>query len=154
MNDNAPQGMDDDVAPASREEMQAALFANMVIQHTQMALMFLGKVPHPETGEVIQDLESARMLIDQLEMLEAKTKGNLSPQEQGLLKQGLTSLRMAFVDSVEPSSRGRAAFQPQPEARSAAPSPAPAPAAAPKPEAAAPANPPLDESRKKFSKKY
>ena len=145
-------------APASREDIISALFANMVIQQTNMAMMFLGLVPHPETNERIQDLETAKMFIDQLEMIEAKTKGNLDKREEGLLNQSLTHLRMAFFEIVE--GRGEPApavaettDTPAIEAKALAaaaapPSPAPAPAAAPTP-------PPEDlDSRKKFSKKY
>src|SRR5882724_1145920 len=85
---------------ASRPEMMAAVFTNMVMQQTNMALMFLGQVPHPETGQPVRDLDAARMFIDQLEMLDAKTKGNLDKREEGLLKQSLTALRMAFVEAV------------------------------------------------------
>ena len=38
-------------ANATREDIISALFANMVIQQTNMAMMFLGLVPHPETGQ-------------------------------------------------------------------------------------------------------
>ena len=41
------------------------------------------------------------MFIDQLEMLEVKTKGNLRKEEEQLLKQSLMSLRMAFVEAVQ-----------------------------------------------------
>jgi Domain of unknown function (DUF1844) len=124
----------------------------MVIQQTNMAMMLLGKVAHPETGQIIQDLESAKMFIDQLEMLEAKTKGNLSKQEEALLKQALAALHMAFVETVDaPAADSRS----ESEAATPAPSSEPAPspekpsAAAPPDAAAAP-----DDSRKKFSKKY
>ncbi len=143
-------------AHASREDIISALFANMVIQQTNMAMMFLGLVPHPETNERIQDLETAKMFIDQLEMIEAKTKGNLDKREEGLLNQSLTHLRMAFFEIVEgrgqPAPITPAATEiPAPEAKSpAAPAPAPSPAPA-----AAPTPPPEDlDSRKKFSKKY
>src|ERR1700760_4279418 len=86
---------------STREQMMAALFANMVIQQTNMAMMLLGKVAHPETGQFMKDIDSAKMFIDQLEMLEVKTKGNLSKQEDGLLKQALSALHMTFVESVE-----------------------------------------------------
>jgi Domain of unknown function (DUF1844) len=153
---------EDTLANASREEIMSALFANMVIQQTNMAMMLLGKVAHPETGQFMQDVESAKMFIDQLEMLEEKTKGNLTKQEEGLMKQALTALRMAFVEAIDAS--GGEQPQPQvehgdgapeastgaaPEAKqpsTAAPSPAPTPSE--------PATPPSDESRKKFSKKY
>src|SRR5579863_3140755 len=126
---------------AGREEALSALFANMVIQQTNTAMMLLGKVPHPETGEFLREVESARMFIDQLEMIEVKTKGNLSKDEDALLRQALTALRMTFVEAVdEPaikSSRAEAgpppSVAPEPEAtRSASASatpPAPPPTA-------------------------
>ena len=40
-------------APVSRDEHMASLFASMVMQQAQMALMLLGQMPHPETGETI-----------------------------------------------------------------------------------------------------
>ena len=121
----------------------SALFAHLVIQNTNMALMFLGKVPHPQSGETVQDLETAKMFIDQLEMLEAKTKGNLTPEEAKLLKQSLTHLHMTFVDAVEKPSPAKV-----PEA-SQTPAPPETPAAA-----AAPVDAGEGESRKRFSKKF
>jgi len=142
---------DDALANASREEIMAALFANMVIQQTNMAMMLMGKAPHPETGQMMKDLEAARMFIDQVEMLETKTKGNLNKQEEGLLKQALAALHMAFVEAMDEPAKPTA---PQPQ-RAA---PSPAPEASPAPAAPSPATPTVeaggDESRKKFSKKY
>jgi len=136
----------------NREEMMSALFGNMIAQQTNMAFMFMGRVPHPESGERIRDLNTARMFIDQLEMLEVKTKGNLDKHEDAMLKQSLTALRMAFVEAVNQEQA------PSPRKEPAPPSPGAAKAdAAPteKPEAGAP-SPTTDEaeSRKKFSKKY
>ena len=161
MSDSTPHP-EDDLANASREEILAALFANMVIQQTNMAMMLLGKVAHPETGQIVRDIEAARMFIDQLEMLEVKTKGNLSKQEEGLLKQALAALHMAFVEAVDsgaPAGAGEA-----PPERIVTPKSASAltPESAPAGTAAKPAAPPPtetpaaapDESRKKFSKKY
>ena len=54
MSNNNPTA--DPMANASREEITAALFANLVIQQTNMAFMFLGRMPHPETGEIVRDL--------------------------------------------------------------------------------------------------
>src|SRR5215468_11761667 len=85
----------------SREAMFSALFAQLVMQQANMAMMLLGKMAHPETGKVMKDIEAARLFIDQLEMLEVKTKGNLSKEESSLLKQSLMSLRMAFVEAAE-----------------------------------------------------
>jgi len=139
--------------PASREELMSALFANMIVQQTNMALIFLGKAPHPETGERVQDIETAQMFIDQLEMLEAKTRGNLDKREEGLLKQSLNALRMAFVEAVEHAPAASAS----PEASTpAAPGASKATAAVEEKKPSMPgAAPPEDaESRKKFTKKY
>lgn len=139
----------DPMANASREEIISALFANLVIQQTNMAFMFLGRMPHPETGEVVQDLETAKFFIDQLEMLEVKTKGNLDKREEELLKQSLTGLRLAFVEAVggKKSEPQKSAAAPQPSQTQKSPETS---SAAPAPES----KPAEDESRKKFSKKY
>jgi hypothetical protein len=151
---NTPPPNEGNFSNASREEIMAALFANMVIQQTNMAMMFLGKTPHPETGQVILDLEAAKMFIDQLQMLEAKTKGNLSKQEDNLLKQALAALHMAFVEAVE--GEGKAAPAPADSAKIAEPPAASQPQTTPAPASATEAPPAAaaEESRKKFSKKY
>ena len=125
----------------SREEMFSALFAQLVMQQANMAMMLLGKMAHPETGKVIKDIEAARLFIDQLEMLEVKTKGNLTKEESNLLKQSLMSLRLGFVEAVE---------SPKPETASE-PKDATPKTQAPAPEATADEQ---EEHRKKFSKKY
>ncbi len=129
-----------------REEEFSLLFAQMVMQQSNLAMMLMGKVAHPESGKVVQDLEAARLFIDQLEMLEAKTRGNLSKEEESLLKQTLMSLRLTYVDSVETS--------PSTEKR---PEPAtPSPATKPNEPNVTPGSSASEEeeSRKKFTKKY
>jgi len=138
---------------ASRADHLSALFASLVMQQSNMALMMMGKVPPPEGAEPFQDLDSARVFIDQLEMLEVRTRGNLSPEEEKLLKQNLTALRMAFVEAVEARDRTPPGATP-----AAAPPPAGAPTSPPSPPAegdpgAATADA-ADAPHKKFSKKY
>lgn len=120
---------------ATPEEMQTALFAQLVMQQTNMAMMLMGKFPHPESGEVTRDVDAARLFIDQLEMLEVKTKGNLTKEEAALLKQSLMNLRLTFVEAVE----SPAEKQPSPKSV---------------PQESAPAKPAEEEHQKKFSKKY
>ena len=137
-------------ATGSPEEMRSALFAHMVMQQSSMAMMLMGKTPHPETGQTVRDLEAARFFIDLLEMLEFKTKGNLSSEEAALLKQSLMSLRMAFVESVDSSPPP--AQKPMPSGPSPA---ATGPTASPNQSATVPVNPQGEENhRKKFTKKY
>lgn len=97
MSDASPQRSE----TASPAEIQAALFAQLVMQQANMAFMLLGRIPDPSTGEMHRDLEAAKLFIDQLEMLEAKTKGNLNPPETALLQQSLTALRLAYVEAME-----------------------------------------------------
>src|SRR5688572_8220380 len=98
---SAQQVPEDNPATAHHDEMLSALFAHLIMQQTNMAMMLMGKVANPETGESTVDLDAAKLFIDLLEMLELKTKGNLSREEAQLLKQSLMSLRMTFVEAVE-----------------------------------------------------
>ena len=123
-----------------QEEMLSALFAQLVMQQANMAMMLLGKVPHPETGQVVKDIDAARLFIDQLEMLEAKTKGNLTKEESALLKQSLMNLRLGFVEAVESPKSSSAPDKQEPKR--------------PPEQASSPTPPEEDEHRKKFSKKY
>src|SRR5712671_3926510 len=110
----APNVTVDQAAP-SAEEMHSALYAYLVMQQSNMAMMLLGKTPHPETGKTLLDLDSAKLFIDQLEMLEAKTKGNLNPEEASLLKQTLMRLRLAFVEAADaPAPAAAEAKKPTP----------------------------------------
>jgi hypothetical protein len=128
----------------SREEVMSALFANMVMQNTNMALMFLGRMPHPETGQTMHDVEGAKFFIDQLEMLEFKTKGNLDKQEESFLKQSLTALRLAFVETVNKNPNP----EPNQPAKSENQAVPPGNDSEPKAESAE------EESKKRFTKKY
>ena len=56
------------------------------------------------------NLELARMFIDQLAMIQEKTRGNLSSEEAAVLRNTLSNLQMAFVEvSQSGAARGRAA---------------------------------------------
>jgi hypothetical protein len=130
---------------AGRDEIMSARFAQMVMQQVNLAMMLLGKAPHPQTGQAVRDLEGARMFIDQLEMIEAKTKGNLSKEEQTFLQQSLMSLHLAFVETAE----SPAPSPPDSADRPAEPASGPSRSAAASEPSAAEAEP-----TKKFSKKY
>jgi uncharacterized protein DUF1844 len=77
-------------------------FSTFVLSLSHSALMHLGQAPHPETGTLETSLPLARQTIDLLGMLEEKTKGNLSGDEERLLTQILFDLRMRFVEVSKP----------------------------------------------------
>ncbi len=147
---NSPHVSDPSPYSEGSDKVRSALFAHMVMQQSSMATMLLGKQAHPETGKVVRDLEGAKLFINLLEMLEFKTKGNLSQDEAALLKQSLMSLRMAFVEAVD-SAPPQTDSKPEHGSPSAGTAPAPEPTQADTAPGVAPTE---DEHRKKFTKKY
>lgn len=82
-------------------------FVTFVLSMSQTALLNMGCGPNPETGKVECDLKSARCTIDILEVLQEKTKGNLTGEEERILERILTELRLMFVQkSRERSGKG------------------------------------------------
>ena len=73
-------------------------FATFVLSLSHSALMHMGEAPNPETGAVEKSLPLARQTIDLVGMLEEKTKGNLTGDEERLIGQILFDLRMRFVE--------------------------------------------------------
>ena len=67
----------------------------------QPALLYLGEIPHPATGQPTFDLEGARIQIDMLDLLRVKCRGNMTPQEDNLLESVLHQLRMRYVARSE-----------------------------------------------------
>jgi hypothetical protein len=65
---------------------------------TTQALFALGLLQLKGEEQREPDLELARYNIDMLQTLEDKTKGNLTPEEQQLLKNTLSDLRMGYVN--------------------------------------------------------
>lgn len=74
-------------------------FATFVVSLSHSVLMHLGEAPDPETAHHIErNLPLARQTIDLLGLLEEKTKGNLTGDEERLLTQVLFDLRMRYVE--------------------------------------------------------
>ena len=73
-------------------------FATFVLSLSHSALMHLGEVPDPDTNATHVNLALAKQNIDILGLLEEKTKGNLTGDEERLLAQVLFDLRMRYVE--------------------------------------------------------
>ncbi len=71
--------------------------ATFIFSLSSSALVHLGEIPEPETQNTHVDLPMAKQIIDTLGMLQEKTKGNLDPDEDRLLKSVLYDLRMRYV---------------------------------------------------------
>jgi Domain of unknown function (DUF1844) len=70
------------------------------------AMISLGQVPHPHTGEVLFQPQQAKYLIDTVDMLREKTKGNVTPEETELMEQLLHQLRLAYVQLTSAARPG------------------------------------------------
>lgn len=101
--DDAP-GQNRPSEPESLEHNEAQLpevtFSTFVVSLSSSALLHLGVIPDPTTGKHETNFAVAKQTIDLLAMLQDKTKGNLSLDEQGLLKNILYELRMRFVSKT------------------------------------------------------
>jgi len=132
-------------------------FIEFVMMHAQNAALFLGQIPNPKTGEPEINLDLARMFIDQLEMIQEKTRGNLTNEEAMVLRNAVSNLQMAFVEvsgGARPPGAPDAAAQPEPPPPASS-QPAEQPASG-TPEQSPPlaSSEPETESRKKFTKSY
>jgi len=124
-------------------------FIEFVMMQAQNAALFLGQIPNPQTGKPEVNLEVARMFIDQLAMIQEKTRGNLTNEEVTVIRNALSGLQMAFVEA----SRGGSVSSVADESASemSEPSSASEPSAPP-PESISPEQ--ESDSRKKFTKTY
>lgn len=82
------------------EEKDTALFTGLVMMFHSAAMQNLGKIKNPATDKVEQNLEQAQAMIDMLDMLSKKTKGNLSENESKFLSNVLQELKLNYVDEV------------------------------------------------------
>jgi hypothetical protein len=72
-------------------------FATFVVSLNASALLNLGAIEDPATGQTNKNLPMAKQTIDILSMLEEKTAGNLTSEETNLLKNILYDLRIIYV---------------------------------------------------------
>ena len=92
---------DQDTAQTDKPQEQPQLpeinFPTFVVSLNASALLHLGAIEDPTTGEKTKDLPMAKQTIDILSMLEEKTSGNLTSEEANLLKNILYDLRIMYV---------------------------------------------------------
>ena len=127
-------------------------FIEFVMMHAQNAALFLGQIPNPKTGESELNLELAKMFIDQLGMIQEKTRGNLTSEEAKVLGSALSNLQMAYVEVAQQGAQsGPPPTTPKPEP----PSSSAVPGAEEKAKPSEPITPSTEsESKKKFTKSY
>ena len=137
----------------------AQRFVQFVMIQAQNIFYVLGRIPSQDGRPIPPNLEAGKLLIDQLEMIQEKTRNNLSTQESSILDDALKNVRLAFVEvsggtpaSMMPKSN--LPDFPLDEEEEAEPSPGSAekPKPGTPPAAAKPAE--EHENKKKFTKTY
>ena len=78
-------------------EMPKASMETLVQSVASQAMLYLGIIPDPRSGQRVQHLDIARHQIDTLAVLEEKTKNNLTESEAKLLATSLYELRQAYI---------------------------------------------------------
>ena len=94
-----------EVASAKKQEAEAQLpeinFPTFIISLNASALVNLGAIEDPASGKKVKNLLIAKQTIDILSMLEEKTRGNLTEEEEQILKNILYDLRIIYVKEKE-----------------------------------------------------
>ena len=86
------------LAPAKETPKRSAPFENLIRMLGSNGAMVLGAYTDPRTGQPVIDPDAARELIDMLDAMHEKTKGNLAPEEDSLLLDLLGKLKMTYLE--------------------------------------------------------
>ena len=88
-----------EVQTSTHSGEMAQRFVQFVMMQAQQAAVFLGRVANPQTGRAEVRLEAAKIFIDHLEMIQSKTRGNLSREEEEILEKVLVDLRLGYTEA-------------------------------------------------------
>jgi hypothetical protein len=96
-------------APETTETSESSRSFQMLVDFlTRNAAAMLGGMADPRTGQPFVDLEGAREVIDMLDALREKTRGNLSKADDDLLIEVLGSLKLTFMEISKAASEAMA----------------------------------------------
>jgi len=79
-------------------DMPKVTFEILVSTFATQAAIALGQMPNPGTNKMDEDLDQAKFAIDLLQLLEEKSKGNRTEEEDKFLQNCLYQFRMVFLD--------------------------------------------------------
>ncbi|MDP8218521.1 MAG: DUF1844 domain-containing protein [Candidatus Theseobacter exili] len=86
--------------PEEKKSFENHLFMGLISSLSTGALVHLGKTPDPVTNEMHNDREAAKVSIDMLCVLQKKTHGNLTQDEETVLASSISSLQLAYVQNI------------------------------------------------------
>jgi hypothetical protein len=99
------------------EQIPAPNFGELINIIAMQAMAALGLLGGPEGQRMPANLEAAKHFIDLLQVLEDKTRNNLTPEEKGLLDQVMYEMRMTFVQFAGAGGAGPGVGPARPPAR-------------------------------------
>jgi len=105
MDDNTPKNEPVADAEETEDPNIPIDFSTFILSLSSSAAFHLGLAPHPENQSQCQNLPMAKQTIDILSILQEKTAGNLTGEEERLLSEVLYNLRMAFVRESQKSAK-------------------------------------------------
>ena len=102
--------MEETAAQAEGQHIPPVDFISYLANLVETGRLYLEGIPNPETDEVVTNFPLVKHIIDTIEMLEEKTKGNLTAPEANFLANTLYELRMGYVRAI---NRQATATQPE-----------------------------------------
>ena len=100
--------MEETTTQEEAQQLPSVDFISYLANLVETGRLYLEGIPNPETNEVVTNLPLVKHIIDTIEMLQEKTKGNLTAPEANFLANTLYELRMGYVRAI---SRQEAAAQ-------------------------------------------
>lgn len=84
----------------AESEKETALFMGLVLMFHAAAMQHMGKTKNPISDKIERSLDQAQFVIDTLDVLAAKTKGNLSDEESRFLTNVIKELKLNYVEEL------------------------------------------------------
>jgi hypothetical protein len=81
-------------------QMPAPTFSTFIASLSSSAMVQLGEIAEPTTGQKLSNMPMAKHTIDIIALLQEKTKGNLTNEESKLIQNVLTDLRMRYISAI------------------------------------------------------
>ncbi len=90
-------------------EKETALFMGLVLMFHAAAMQHMGKTKNPISDKIERNLEQAQFVIDTLDALASKTKGNLSDEESRFLANVIKELKLNYVEELDKDKSAKSA---------------------------------------------
>ena len=92
--------MEETTVQEEAQQLPPVDFISYLANLVETGRLYLEGMPNPETNELVINLPLVKHIIDTIEMLEEKTKGNLTAPESNFLANTLYELRMGYVRAI------------------------------------------------------